>query len=68
MKAHQAYMRVTSTQANEAGYVIGETTGITSIAADGTDSTAPMYNLAGQRVNDSFRGVVIQNGKKTIKK
>ena len=68
VKAHQAYMRVTSTQANEAGYVIGETTGITSIAADGTDSTAPMYNLAGQRVNDSFRGVVIQNGKKTIKK
>ena len=68
VKAHQAYMRVVSTQANEAGYVIGETTGITSIAADGTDSTAPMYNLAGQRVNDSFRGVVIQNGKKTIKK
>jgi hypothetical protein len=68
VKAHQAYMRVVSTQANEAGYVIGETTGITSIAADGNDSTAPMYNLAGQRVNDSFRGVVIQNGKKTIKK
>ena len=68
VKAHQAYMRVVSTQANEAGYVIGETTGITSIAADGTDSVAPMYNLAGQRVNDSFRGVVIQNGKKTIKK
>ena len=67
VKAHQAYMRVVSTQANEAGYVIGETTGITSIAADGNDSTAPMYNLAGQRVNDSFRGVVIQNGKKTIK-
>ena len=26
-----------------------------------------MYNIAGQRVNNSFRGIVIQDGKKMIK-
>ena len=31
------------------------------------DPTKPMYNLAGQQVDSSYRGVVIQNGKK-IKK
>lgn len=29
---------------------------------------APMYNLAGQMVNKSYKGVVIQNGKKFINK
>lgn len=29
---------------------------------------APMYNLAGQRVTKSYKGVVIQNGKKILKK
>lgn len=43
------------------------TTGITAVkgGADG-DSNAPMYNLQGQRVDKSYRGVVIKNGKKMI--
>lgn len=43
------------------------TTGITAVkgGADG-DSDAPMYNLQGQRVDKSYRGVVIKNGKKMI--
>lgn len=43
------------------------TTGITAIkgGADG-DTDAPMYNLQGQRVDKSYRGVVIKNGKKMI--
>ncbi|GJG37926.1 hypothetical protein PRLR5067_30930 [Prevotella lacticifex] len=48
----------------------GEATGISAITADGSivvNDNAPMYNLAGQRVNDSYKGVVIQNGKKYIK-
>lgn len=48
----------------------GEATGISAITADGSiivNDKAPMYNLAGQRVNDSYKGVVIQNGKKFIK-
>ena len=32
------------------------------------DAEAPSYNMAGQRVNDSFRGFVIQGGKKYLKK
>ena len=45
-------------------------TGITEIKADKAvlDSNAPMYNLAGQRVDKSFKGVVIQKGKKFLNK
>ncbi len=32
------------------------------------DPNAPMYNLSGQRVNKDYKGVVIQNGRKFIKK
>ena len=32
------------------------------------DTNAPMYNLAGQRVNKSYKGVVIVNGKKMLNK
>ena len=48
----------------------GEATGISAITADGSivvNDNAPMYNLAGQRVSKSYKGVVIQNGKKYIK-
>lgn len=33
-----------------------------------TDSDAPAYNLKGQRVNDSYRGIVIVGGKKVIRR
>ena len=48
----------------------GEATGISAITAYGSiivNDKTPMYNLAGQRVSDSYKGVVIQNGKKFIK-
>jgi hypothetical protein len=48
----------------------GEATGISAITTDGSiivNDKAPMYNLAGQRVSKSYKGVVIQNGKKYIK-
>ncbi len=41
--------------------------GINDIKTD-VDKNAPSYNLAGQRVDDNYRGVVIKNGKKVIKK
>ena len=73
VKAHQAYMRVEASQANEAGYSFvfdAGTTGISTVEADGMelDLNQPMYNLAGQRVGKDYRGVVLQNGKKIIKK
>lgn len=46
----------------------GETTGINLNANDNLNSNAPMYNLAGQRVTESYKGVVIQNGKKYVRK
>ena len=73
VKAHQAYMKVPEgvapSDANGFSFTFDETTGITTIDGDSTlDMNAPMYNLAGQRVDNSYRGVVIQNGKKVIKK
>ena len=41
------------------------TTGINSIEANAQD--APAYNLAGQKVNKGFKGLVIMNGKKVVK-
>ncbi len=43
------------------------TDGISTIKAE-TTTDAPVYNLQGQRVDASYRGVVIQNGKKAIQK
>jgi hypothetical protein len=45
---------------------VGVTVGINSINA--TDSKAPVYNLAGQRVSKTQKGVYIQNGKKVAVK
>ena len=42
----------------------GNTTGIKAAKASKADDV--MYNLAGQRVDASYKGVVIQNGKKHI--
>lgn len=46
------------------------TTGISNIKASPStlDANAPMYNLAGMRVTSSYKGVVIQNGRKFIRK
>ncbi len=44
-------------------------TGISSVVATpALDANAPVYNLAGQRVNKSYKGVVVQNGRKFILK
>lgn len=47
---------------------IDTTTGIDNLNAESKalNDNAPMYNLAGQRVDKTYKGVVIQNGKKFI--
>ncbi|MBQ8064935.1 MAG: chitobiase/beta-hexosaminidase C-terminal domain-containing protein [Prevotella sp.] len=40
---------------------------VSTIKADNIDANAPAYNLAGQKVNDSFKGLVIKGGKKFVK-
>ena len=45
-----------------------ETTGIQSVKSEAIDLNAPAYNLAGQKVAEGYKGVVIQNGAKRIQK
>lgn len=69
--AHKAFLALTPDQAAQAPafYFSGTSTGISTVAVDSVlDLNAPMYNLAGQRVDKSYKGVVVQNGKKVIKK
>lgn len=46
--------------------VNGQTSNVNAIEAE-KNANAPAFNLAGQRVNNSFKGIVIKNGKKYIK-
>lgn len=43
-------------------------TGINNITTEATDANAPAYNLAGQKVSESYKGVVIKAGKKFVQK
>ncbi len=43
-------------------------TGISSISADEANTDAPAYNLAGQKVTGSYKGVVVKGGKKFVQK
>lgn len=42
--------------------------GISDITLNKEDANAPVYNLAGQRVGKDAKGILIQNGKKFIRK
>jgi len=44
----------------------GPATGISTVAT--TTEQAPVYNLAGQRVMNTQKGLYIMNGKKVVKK
>ena len=46
----------------------GMPTGIKTIQTSGAKTEDGYYNLAGQRVGDDYKGIVIHNGKKIIKK
>ncbi len=47
---------------------LGTENAIKDIKANAENVNAPMYNMAGQRVNSNFKGLMIQNGKKFINK
>ena len=77
LKAGKAYLQVPTAQMPTGGnnarlYIVldGEATGIANVDVNANDNfdNAPMYNLAGQRVTTSYKGVVIVNGKKYINK
>lgn len=48
--------------------VVGDPTGIKNIQVSGAKTDDGYYNLAGQRVSADFKGIVIHNGKKMLKK
>ena len=50
------------------GFDSNTTTEIDNVVVKPVEDNAPMYNLAGQRVNKSYKGVVIVNGKKMLNK
>ncbi|MDE7086365.1 MAG: hypothetical protein K2O48_06755 [Prevotella sp.] len=53
--------------ADTAPYEFGTPSGISNIVTNNTVSTAT-YNVAGQRVSNDYKGIVIKNGKKYIVK
>lgn len=71
--ANKAYLQVLKTMFGGAtskglgmSWTDAETNGITNVSSTYTDGH--YYNLAGQRVSEDYKGVVIYNGKKIIKK
>lgn len=46
----------------------GDPSGISDVAADKLNGNGPEYNIAGQRVSASQKGIVIKNGAKYLKK
>ena len=45
----------------------GVVSGVSNITVD-KNVDAPAYNVAGQRVNDAYKGIVVKNGKKYLNK
>ncbi len=66
-EAHKAYLPVPVGQAHGVNcFLFDDATGIDNIeTVEKADRT---YNLSGQRVNDSYKGVTIVNGKKVMRK
>ena len=62
VEAGSAYLSV----ASDKDYIyLDKATGLRGINVAATlDTKAPMYNVAGQKVDTSYKGIVIQNGKK----
>ena len=71
MKGFRAYFQLKGEAANAHDFNFdfgnGEATDISNVNDnDNFNANAPMYNLAGQRVTKSYKGVVIQNGQKMV--
>ncbi|SFG25806.1 right-handed parallel beta-helix repeat-containing protein [Prevotella sp. KH2C16] len=65
--AHKAYLAILSESPAKAFFFTSETTGINQLAKD-AEAAAPTYNLTGQRISKSYKGIAIRNGKKYMVK
>lgn len=69
--AHKAYLAVPADEAAKAkaGYSFDATTdGLSRTDIDNSHKDNAMYNIAGQRVSNSYKGLVICDGKKKVRK
>ena len=67
--AYKGYLSISGgTSAKNFFALDGTATGINSIAADKANGRDVRFNLAGQRVDKNYKGVVIVNGKKQLVK
>ena len=68
--AHKAYLKVAKDAADGAkAYPFSnDPTGIGTLKTTEKAGNDAIYNLAGQQVGDTYKGIVIVNGKKVIKK
>ena len=70
--ANKAYLEINTTSTTPAKYysigIGGNTTGIQTIQQNGVKADGIMYSLSGQKVGENYKGIVICNGKKMIKK
>lgn len=68
-KDGKANINITDGASNTIKLLSDGATGINATtAATAVDSKTALYNLAGQKVNKDYKGIVIQNGKKFINK
>ena len=68
-EAHRAYLPVPVSQSQGINsFTFDSTTSIYNMQAAGENTDHAIYNLSGQRVSDSYKGVVIINGKKVLRK
>lgn len=70
MKANQTYMvflHSAQLGLSDVEFEAG-TSGVSEITSSEINADAPIYNLAGQRVSKNAKGILIQNGKKFIRR
>ena len=70
LKAGQQKLRITVTGGScniDKVNLVSTETGIMAVTRD-DDTTGDAYNLAGQKVDTNYKGIVIRNGKKIIRK
>ncbi|MBR6964279.1 MAG: hypothetical protein IKH86_11725 [Prevotella sp.] len=68
-EAHKAYLPVPVSQSNGANaFFFDAATSIDNMLSTDEHADRAIYNLSGQRVSDSYKGVVIVYGKKVLRK
>lgn len=61
------YEKLEMNSGNHIYSINGVVSGVDNITVD-KNVDAPAYNIAGQRVNDAYKGIVVKNGKKYMNK